>query len=144
MQSGGHFMKYCPKCKTEFENLIEKCPYCNISLIRENPFNTNTPLIEKSKINNTNSKPKIEHSSSHNLNIAIVFAGIIALGIILCLIISGITSQNESPTYLSDVRCSWCSKVIRADGINIYGHITSFSNEFLECEYCGHNTRITK
>ena len=137
-------MKYCPKCKIEFEDFVEKCPYCNISLIKENPFNTNTPLIEKSKTNNTNSQPELKQSSSHNLNVVIVFAGIITFGIIICLIISGITSQNESPTYLSDVRCSWCSKVIRADGINIHGHITSFSDAFLECEYCGHNTRITK
>lgn len=137
-------MKYCPKCKIEFEDFVEKCPYCNISLIRENPFNTNTPPIEKSKTNNTNSKTELKQSSSHNLNVAIVFAGIIALGIIICVIISGINKQNESPTYLSDVRCSWCSKVIRANGRNIHGHITSFSDEFLECEYCGHNTRITK
>lgn len=137
-------MKYCPKCKIEFEDFVEKCPYCNISLIRENPFNTNTPLIEKSKINNTNSKTEIEQSSSHSLNIAIVFASIITLGIIIYVIISGINKQNESSTYLSDVRCSWCSKVIRANGRNIHGYITSFSDEFLECEYCGHNTKITK
>ena len=98
MQSGGHFMKYCPKCKTEFENLIEKCPYCNISLTRENPFNTNTPLIEKSKTNNINSKTELKQSSSHNLDVAIVFAGIIALGIIICVIISGMNRQNESLT----------------------------------------------
>lgn len=137
-------MKYCPKCKIEFEDFVEKCPYCNISLIRENPFNTNTLLIEKSKINNTNSKTEIEQSSSHSLNIAIVFASIITLGIIIYVIISGINKQNESSTYLSDVRCSWCSKVIRANGRNIHGYITSFSDEFLECEYCGHNTKITK
>ena len=83
-------MKYCPKCKTEFENFVEKCPYCNILLIKENPFNINTTLIEKSKINNTNSKTEIEQPSSHNLNVAIIFAGIIALGIIVCVIISRI------------------------------------------------------
>lgn len=137
-------MKYCPKCKIDFENFVEKCPYCNVDLIIENPFNTDNTLIEKSKTNNTNSESEQKQSSSHNLNVGIVLAGIIVLGIIICIIASGINRQNEPPTYLSDVRCSWCSKVIRANGKNIHGHVTSFSDEFLECEYCGHNTKITK
>ena len=118
----------CPICDQIFDNKIVKCPKCNWDLISI----TDTEAEKENKFNK-------------RFSIAICLFFVISVIIVgSAFFKSDSSNQSGTTTYLSDVRCSWCSKVIRANGRNIHGHITSFSDEFLECEYCGHNTRITK
>lgn len=42
---------------------------------------------------------------------------------------------------LSEVRCSWCGKVIRYNNTNIHSKEVLNGNT-LECEYCGHKTNF--
>lgn len=53
------------------------------------------------------------------------------------------SSSSSSDEYLDTVRCYYCSKVIRSDGVNIHGTPT-YNGGVLICDYCGHKTSITK
>lgn len=118
-------MKKCDKCNLTFENDKNiQCPRCKSTLRN----------LTKDELNKIRIRGMIPY---------IIVGFFIIVGIIT-FVSKMVDSSTNQPTYLSDVRCSWCSKVIRADGKNIHGHVTSFSDEFLECEYCGHNTKITK
>ncbi len=51
--------------------------------------------------------------------------------------------SNTSDQYLDTVRCYYCSKVIRSDGVNIHG-TPKYNGGVLVCDYCGHETSIKK
>lgn len=48
---------------------------------------------------------------------------------------------SKSREYKDTVRCSYCGKVIRSDGVNIHGSPV-YNGGTLKCDYCGHKTNI--
>lgn len=128
-------MKYCPMCESKFNDNQEKCPKCGISLVNESPIDTSTSP-------ETQYQNNLVDNNSKNSSIFIIIGFIIALIIIILTINNNANKSNDSAHLISDVRCSYCGKVIRANGRNIHGTLV-YNGNFLECEYCGHKTKIT-
>lgn len=68
---------------------------------------------------------------------------VLLISLFFVYILSACGSGNKPVEYEDTVRCSWCGKVIRADGKNIHGKPV-YNGNTLECDYCGHKTNITK
>ncbi len=52
-----------------------------------------------------------------------------------------ITETTVTEPVHTEVRCSWCGKVIRYDGVNIHAEVVLNGNT-LKCDYCGHKTNF--
>lgn len=48
---------------------------------------------------------------------------------------------GTSEKYKDTVRCYYCGKVIRSNGVNIHG-TPKYNGGVLECDYCGHSNSI--
>lgn len=69
------------------------------------------------------------------------FQVIIIIAIIITMLLflgKCVPNTNEAK---DTVRCNYCSKVIRSDGKNIHGK-PLYNGGVLECDYCGHKTKI--
>lgn len=126
----------CPECGKEISDKSYSCVHCGFPIRSRAPQSPNTHQAYSAP---TQAKVKPQKRSSLGTIVSIT----ICILLVLYLVGSCTPSVSDpaNTKLKSDVRCYWCSRVIRAGGVNI--HATSTNGGLsIKCDYCGHSNSI--